>query len=66
LFDGRRGGEARRAIFPSLAEQKVLLIGAGEMIELAATHFAAQQPRGMAVANRTLERAEALAHRYNA
>lgn len=53
-------------IFPSLAEQKVLLIGAGEMIELAATHFAAQQPRGMAVANRTLERAETLAHRYNA
>jgi glutamyl-tRNA reductase len=53
-------------IFPSLAEQRVLLIGAGEMIELAATHFAAQRPRGMAVANRTLERAEALAHRYNA
>jgi len=53
-------------IFPSLAEQKVLLIGAGEMIELAATHFAAQQPRGMAVANRTLERAEALARRFNA
>jgi glutamyl-tRNA reductase len=53
-------------IFPSLSEQKVLLIGAGEMIELAATHFAAQQPRGMAVANRTLDRAEALAHRFNA
>src|SRR5260221_1723310 len=53
-------------IFPSLTEQKVLLIGAGEMIELAATHFAAQQPRGMAVANRTLERAESLARRFNA
>ena len=53
-------------IFPSLAEQKVLLIGAGEMIELAATHFAAQRPRGMAVANRTLERAESLARRFNA
>src|SRR6266568_2916847 len=53
-------------IFPSLAEQKVLLIGAGEMIELAATHFAAQQPRGMAVASRTLERAESLARRFNA
>jgi len=52
-------------IFPSLADQKVLLIGAGEMIELAATHFAAQQPRGMAVANRTLERAESLARRFN-
>jgi glutamyl-tRNA reductase len=53
-------------IFPSLAEQKVLLVGAGEMIELAATHFAAQRPRGMAVANRTLERAESLARRFNA
>src|SRR5258707_10965091 len=52
-------------IFPSLAEQKVLLVGAGEMIELAATHFAAQQPRGMAAANRTLERAESLARRFN-
>jgi glutamyl-tRNA reductase len=36
------------------------------MIELAATHFAAQRPRGMAVANRTLERAESLARRFNA
>ena len=53
-------------IFPSLTEQKVLLIGAGEMIELAATHFAAQRPRAMTVANRTLERAESLAHRFNA
>jgi glutamyl-tRNA reductase len=53
-------------IFPSLAEQKVLFIGAGEMIELAATHFAAQQPRAMTVANRTLERAESLAHRFHA
>jgi len=53
-------------IFPSLADQKVLLIGAGEMIELAATHFAAQRPRAMAVANRTLERAQALAQRFGA
>src|SRR5258708_16228392 len=53
-------------IFPSLAEQKVLLIGAGEMIELAATHFAAQQPRGMAVANRTLGRAASLPPRFHA
>ncbi len=53
-------------IFPSLADQKVLLIGAGEMIELAATHFAAQRPRAMAVANRTLERAQTLAQRFAA
>ena len=51
-------------IFPSLHEQKVLFIGAGEMIELCATHFAAQNPARITVANRTLERAEALAHRF--
>ena len=52
-------------IFPSLKDQKVLLIGAGEMIELCATHFAAQGPARIAVANRTLERAQRLAHRFN-
>jgi glutamyl-tRNA reductase len=51
-------------IFPSLREQKVLFIGAGEMIELCATHFAAQAPARITVANRTLERAQALAHRF--
>jgi glutamyl-tRNA reductase len=52
-------------IFPSLKDQKVLFIGAGEMIELCATHFAAQAPARIAVANRTAERAERLAHRFN-
>jgi len=52
-------------IFPSLKDQKLLLIGAGEMIELCATHFAAQGPARITVANRTLERAQALAHRFN-
>jgi len=52
-------------IFPSLKDQKVLFIGAGEMIELCATHFAAQAPARIAVANRTLERGQALAHRFN-
>jgi glutamyl-tRNA reductase len=51
-------------IFPSLKDQKVLFIGAGEMIELCATHFAAQAPAHLAVANRTTERAERLAHRF--
>ena len=53
-------------IFPSIQDRKVLFIGAGEMIELCATHFAAQGPARITVANRTLERAEALAHRFNA
>ena len=53
-------------IFPSIAEQRVLLIGAGEMIDLCATHFAARQPRSITVANRTLERGAALASRVQA
>jgi glutamyl-tRNA reductase len=48
-------------IFESIAEQRVLFIGAGEMIELCATHFAAQTPREVVIANRTLERGEKLA-----
>jgi glutamyl-tRNA reductase len=41
---------------------RVLFVGAGEMIELVATHFAARKtPKVMAVANRTLERGERLA-----
>ena len=53
-------------IFPSLAEQRLLLIGAGEMIELAATHFAAKHPKSITVANRTLERGQKLADRFGA
>jgi glutamyl-tRNA reductase len=52
-------------IFPSIGEQNVLFIGAGEMIELCATHFAAQGPARLTVANRTLEKATSLAHRFN-
>ncbi|GAB1235374.1 glutamyl-tRNA reductase [Ferrigenium sp. UT5] len=52
-------------IFPGIAEQKILFIGAGEMIELNAVHFAARSPRCITVANRTLDRAETLARRIN-
>jgi glutamyl-tRNA reductase len=52
-------------IFPSLKDQSVLLIGAGEMIELCATHFAAQAPARITVANRTRERGERLAARFS-
>ena len=52
-------------IFPSVAEQKVLFIGAGEMIELCATHFAARHPKHILVANRTVARAQTLADRFN-
>jgi glutamyl-tRNA reductase len=53
-------------IFPSLSEQRLLLVGAGEMIELAAAHFAARQPASITVANRTLERGRKLADRLGA
>jgi glutamyl-tRNA reductase len=52
-------------IFPSVSEQRVLFVGAGEMIELCAAHFSAVAPRRMAIANRTLERAQVLAARFN-
>jgi glutamyl-tRNA reductase len=53
-------------IFGSLEGEHVLFVGAGEMIELTATHFAAQHPKSITVANRTVERAHALAHRFHA
>ena len=51
-------------LFEDLAAVKVLFVGAGEMIELAATHFAAKSPKAIAIANRTLERGEKLAARF--
>jgi glutamyl-tRNA reductase len=51
-------------LFEDLGQVRVLFVGAGEMIELAATHFAAKNPKSIAVANRTLERGEKLAARF--
>jgi glutamyl-tRNA reductase len=53
-------------IFPSISGQRLLLIGAGEMIELTATHFAARSPKSVTIANRTLERGRQLAARFGA
>ncbi|MBC7699158.1 glutamyl-tRNA reductase [Aquabacterium sp.] len=53
-------------LFEDLGKTKILFVGAGEMIELTATHFAGKAPRGMAVANRTLERGEKLANHLGA
>ena len=53
-------------LFEDLEKTKVLFVGAGEMIELVATHFAARNPCAIAVANRTLELGEKLAGRFNA
>jgi glutamyl-tRNA reductase len=51
-------------LFEDLSQVRVLFVGAGEMIELAATHFAARNPRSLTIANRTLERGEKLATRF--
>jgi glutamyl-tRNA reductase len=53
-------------LFEDLHKVKLLLVGAGEMIELTAAHFASRQPLSMTVANRTLERGEALAAKFGA
>jgi glutamyl-tRNA reductase len=53
-------------IFEDLGRIRVLFVGAGEMIDLAVTHFAAKNPKTMVIANRTLERGEKLAGRFGA
>jgi glutamyl-tRNA reductase len=52
-------------IFDRVSDQRVLFIGAGEMIELCATHFAAHNPKSITIANRTMERGAGLAARFN-
>ncbi len=52
-------------IFGDIRQQKVLFIGAGEMIELCADHFAAQKPKSITVANRTIERVTQLAEKIH-
>ena len=52
-------------IFESVEGQRILFIGACEMIELCAAHFCARQPKQVTIANRTLERGRVLAERYN-
>ena len=53
-------------LFEDLKDIRILFVGAGEMIDLAATHFAAKHPQSMVIANRTLERGEKLAERFGA
>jgi glutamyl-tRNA reductase len=53
-------------LFEDLGEVKLLFVGAGEMIELCVTHFAAKNPKSIAIANRTLERGEKLASHFGA
>ena len=53
-------------LFANLNDACVLLIGAGETIELAARHLSESRVRRLIVANRSLENAQALAGRFGA
>jgi glutamyl-tRNA reductase len=57
--------ELARKIFGQLDNKSVMLVGAGEMAELAAEHLVGQGVANVVVANRTLERAVNLARRFN-
>jgi glutamyl-tRNA reductase len=53
------------SVFEDWQHTRVLLVGAGEMIELCAAHFAAKNPKRMAISNRTTARGAALAERFS-
>jgi glutamyl-tRNA reductase len=57
--------ELAKRIFEDLFDKKILLIGAGEMCELAAKHLLTNGANEIFVANRTFERAENLAKEFN-
>ena len=56
--------ELGRKIFGDLQGKRVMLVGAGEMAELAAEHLVGQGIAEVVVANRTLERAMKLAAQF--
>lgn len=53
-----------RKIFGNLADKKTMLVGAGEMAELAAEHLVGHGVKEVVVANRTLSRAVELSKRF--
>src|SRR6266511_3416956 len=57
--------ELAKKIFGDLSDKTVMLIGAGEMCELAAKHFLNSGVRGVMVTNRTYERAVRLAEEFD-
>ena len=57
--------ELGRKIFGSLAGKSVLLVGAGEMAELAVEHLIRNKASEIYVANRTFENGVELAKKYN-
>jgi glutamyl-tRNA reductase len=57
--------ELAKKIFGSLTGKTVMLVGAGKMCELAARHLLAHGAGSIFVYNRTLERAQNLARKFN-
>src|SRR5512139_83183 len=57
--------ELAKKIFGELEGKNVMLLGAGEMAELAAQHLLGNGVKNIMVANRTFERAEELAKEFN-
>lgn len=53
-----------QSVFSALDQATVLLIGAGDTIELAARHLTDHKVKRLLVANRTLEHAQSLASRF--
>jgi glutamyl-tRNA reductase len=55
-----------QSLFEDLGSCRVLFVGAGEMIELVATHMATRAPLAMTVSNRSAARSAALCERLGA
>ena len=57
--------ELANKIFSNLSEKSVLLLGAGEMAELAVEHLISHRVKQIMVANRTFKNAVCLAQKFN-
>ena len=57
--------ELAKKIFGNLRDKAVMLVGAGEMAELAATHLLSNGVREIVITNRTYERAVEMAREFN-
>ncbi len=57
--------ELAKKVFDTLEGRTILVLGAGKMSELTAKHLVSQGVKSVLVANRTFERAQELAERFN-
>jgi glutamyl-tRNA reductase len=61
LFNKTFSVRLSERIFGDIGNSKVLFIGAGEMIQLCANHFASRKPKQITISNRTLDKGHELA-----